>query len=552
MLSSVFFKTIRDRWKGWAIAEASLVAMLVLAMAAYQDIDPAIFAGMPEAYRSLIGLQAGTDIGALSINVTMASYGAMVIASMAFAMAAASIAGEERNGTLGLLLGNPQSRTHVLVSKAVAMTALTVMSVAVLAISTLLSARALNVSIGGMDVSALGVHLIANSLFYGFLALLIGAWTGNKGAALGASIGVMAVSFLGVGLLPLVEGAEEFVRILPWHYFDGSNPLYNGIAWGDVSVLLGAAAVFLVGAVVGVNRRDLKGQSTDVTILDRIRQNPLTDKIIGRLAGAARVSSIWLKTASEYQTMLLISAAYMFLAQGFLLGLFYAVIPMETLALSDALPSELLAFFGGGNLGTPEGWYQIETFGMMAPLVVMIVTIAIGAGAVAGEESKRTIGLLLANPLSRTRILAEKTFTLVLFGSLVGLATFGGVALGSVAGDLGMDIGNIAATSVLATLVGLLFGALALALGAATGRRKMAMWTAIGAAVFTHVLNSLGEVNEGLTGIQRLSPFYYFLGSDPLNNGMDWGGAAILGGLTVVLIAAAFVLFQRRDLRQND
>ncbi len=552
MLSSVFLKTIRDRWRGWTIALVSLVAMLVLAMAAYQDIDPAIFATMPEAYRSLIGLQGELDVGALSINVTMASYGAMVIAAMAFTMGAAAIAGEERDGTLGLLLGNPKSRTHVLVSKMASLVVFAVASVAILAGSTLLAAQALDVSIVGMDVPALGLHLLANSLFYGLLAILISAWTGNRGAALGTSIGVMVASFLAVGLLPLVEGAEEFVRLFPWHYFDGSNPLYNGIAWGDVAVLLGASLVFALGAVVGVRRRDLKGQSTSVTILDRIRENPLTDKVIGRLAGAARVSSIWFKTASEYQTMLVLSAAYMFLAQGFLIGLFYAVIPEATLALGDQLPSELLAFFGGGDLSTPEGFFQVETFGMMAPLVVMIVTIAIGAGAVAGEESRRTIGLLLANPVSRSRLLAEKTLTMLLYGSLVGVATFGGVALGSVAGNLGMDMGHIAATSVLGTLVGLLFGALALALGAGTGHRRMAMWTAIGAAVFFHVFNSLGEVNANLVGLQKFSPFYYFLGSDPLNNGMDWGGAALLGGVTLVLIAAAFWLFQRRDLRQID
>ncbi|MDP2183131.1 MAG: ABC transporter permease subunit [Actinomycetota bacterium] len=552
MLTSVFLKTMRDRWRGWTIALLSMVAMGAMAMAAYQNINPAVFASMPEAYLSLLGLQGEMDVGALSISVVMGSYGAMVIASMAFTMGAAAIAGEERDGTLGLLLGNPKSRSHVLVAKALSMILFTAVTVALLAGATLLLASVLNVSIGDMDVAALGVHLLANCLFYGFLALLIGSWIGNRGAALGIAIGVMVVSFLGVGLLPLLEGGKDWVKILPGYYFDGSGPLYNGIKWSDVGVLLGVSTFFGAGAIVGVNRRDLKGQSTDVTIMDRIRANPLTDKIIGRLAGAARVSSVWFKTASEYQTTLLVSAAYMFLIQGFMLGPFYSVIPEETRAMGDQLPEQMIAIFGGGDLSTPQGWYQIETFGMMAPVVIMIATIAIGAGAIAGEESKRTMGLLLANPISRARIIAEKTFTMLLFGSLVGLATFGGVALGSIVGDLGIDVGYIAATCVLATLVGMLFGALALAVGAGTGRKKVAMWVAIGAATLTHVLNSLGEINSNLAGIQKLSPFYYYLGSDPLNNGMDWVGAVVLAATTVVLIAASFVLFQRRDIRQRD
>lgn len=552
MLTSVFLKTTRDRWRGWTIALASLVAMGVMAMAAYQNIDPAIFESMPEAYLSLLGLQGEMDVGALSVTVVMGSYGAMVIASMAFTMGAAAIAGEERDGTLGLLLANPKSRTYVLISKALSLVFLTALTVALLAVATVLMADWLNVSLGDMDVSALGVHLIANCLFYGFLALFIGSWTGNRGAALGISIGVMVVSFLGVGLLPLIEGAKEWVKVFPSYYFDGSGPLYNGIKWSDIGVLIGASAIFGAGAIVGVNRRDLKSQSVGVTLMDRIRANPLTDKVIGRLAGAARVSSIWFKTASEYQTMLLISAAYMLLIQGVLLGVFYAVIPEATRLLGDQLPSEMIAIFGGGNISTPEGFFQIETFGMMAPVVIMVVTIAIGAAAIAGEEAKRTMGLLLANPISRSRIIAEKTFTMLLFGSVVGLATFVGVALGSIMGDLGIDIGNIAATSLLATLVGLLFGALALAVGAGTGRQKMAMWAAIGAAVFMHLLNSFGEINSKLVGVQKLSPYYYYLGGDPLNNGMDWSGAAVLALLTALLIGAAFVLFQRRDIRQRD
>ena len=51
-------------------------------------------------------------------------------------------------------------------------------------------------------------------------------------------------------------------------------------------------------------------------MLDRIRGNPLLNRIIGRLAGSARVSSIWLKTISDYQTLVLITSAAMFLGHG--------------------------------------------------------------------------------------------------------------------------------------------------------------------------------------------------------------------------------------------
>ena len=179
----------------------------------------------------------------------------------------------------------------------------------------------------------------------------------------------------------------------------------------------------------------------------------------------------------------------------------------------------------------------METFGLMAPLSVILVTAVMGAGALAGEESRRTMGLLLANPISRSRIVMEKAVTMVLFGIAVGVATFAGVALGSVLGGLGMSIGNIAATSALQVLVGLVFGALALALSAGTGRTAVAVILgATGAALAFHLLTSLAALNDGLAGIAWLSPFHYYLGSDPLNTGMDWGNAVVLLALALALI----------------
>ncbi len=551
MLAGVFTKSILDRWRGWVIAVVSLALMLLMAMSAYREIDLTLFESMPEIYRSLIGLSETADVGSIAIRALYGTYGAITLAAMALVMGAASIAGEERRGTIGLLLGNPLSRTHVIVSKAAAMIVLAALSTVALWSTVYPIATMLDVSIEGMDVGALTLHMLAYSLFYGFLAMAVGAWTGNRGAAIGVSAWVLVISLFAVGILPLFEGMEDLVMAFPSHYFDASDPLLNGINWGDISVLLAASAALAVAALIGVNRRDLKSQSIGVTLVDRLRGNPLTQKAIERLAGSARVSSIWVRTASEYQGVLLITAAVMFFLMGLMMGPFFAAIPEETLKLGADLPEAMLAMVGGGNISTPEGWYQIETFGLMAPIAIMVVTVAVGAGALAGEESHRTMGLLLANPISRSRVVLEKSWTMVLYAFAIGLATFAGVALGSVLGDLGMNIGNIAATCLLQTLVGLVFGALALALGAGTGRTKVAIFGAIGAGLGLHLLNSFATLNDSLANLAQWSPFHYYLSSDPLINGMNWSHGAILAGLSIGLIGLSVVLFQRRDLRQT-
>ncbi|MGB5169478.1 MAG: ABC transporter permease, partial [Acidimicrobiia bacterium] len=134
---------------------------------------------------------------------------------------------------------------------------------------------------------------------------------------------------------------------------------------------------------------------------------------------------------------------------------------------------------------------------------------------------------------------------------IVGLAAFLGVAAGSLLGGLGMDMGNIAATCALGTLLGLAFGALALALGAATGLTQIASYGAVGVAVVAFIINGFLPLNDSTAAWAKVSPFYYYLSSDPLLTGMHWGHAAVLAGLFLILLVLAIVFFQRRDLRQT-
>jgi len=550
-LANVFTKTTRDRWKGEAIGSVTLALLFLFGMAIYRDIDLAVYTNLPELYRTMVNIPKDADVASLAYGAMYGSYGAMTLAGLALVMGAASIAGEERKGTIGLLLANPKSRMSVLVSKTTSMVFLTAAGSLFLWGVGLVVPVMLDVSIAGMHVGALIFHMFAISLFFGFLAMAIGAWSGSPGMASGVSAGVMFISFIGAGLFPLIGGFESVAKAFPWYYFNSSQPVTNGVGWGHIGVLFAAIAVFAVAGLIGVNRRDLKSQTVGVTLVDRLRANPLTQKLADRLAGSARVSHIWTKAASEHQGLLFVTAIIMFFIMGVTIGPMYTLIDDLIATMTDQFPDVLLALFGGGDVSTPEGWYQIETFGMMAPIAVMVATVAIGAGALAGEQERRTMGLLLANPVRRSTIVLQKVIAMVLYGGGVGVAIFAGVAIGSLLGGLGMNMGNIAATSLLVTLVGMVFGALALALGAATGRVKVAVYGTVGVALVMYVLNAFLPFNDTLAAYAKWSPFYYYLSSDPLVNGMHWGHGAILAGLAIALVALAVALFERRDLRQT-
>jgi ABC-2 type transport system permease protein len=228
------------------------------------------------------------------------------------------------------------------------------------------------------------------------------------------------------------------------------------------------------------------------------------------------------------------------------------------LAIDDALgtfldnaPDALMALVGNADMATPEGWYQGETFSIMAPAAVILVTALIGAKAVAGEEADRTMGLLLANPIRRSTVIFEKAFAMVIAAAVVGLFTFLGVWGGSLIAGLGINPANIAAISLLVTLLGLVFGAVALLIGAITGRTRIAISATIGIGFACYLVDGFFPLSDSLAGWARWTPWYYYLSSDPLGTGLDWGHAGVLTALFVVLVIAAVVAFDRRDIRQT-
>lgn len=527
----------------------AVAGMLLFGMLVYRDIDLSFYTDLPEGFRALMNIAEDADSAGLAYGAIYSSYGALTLASLALSMGAASIAGEERKGTFGLLLGNPVSRTGVLLSKAGSMVVLVGAGSAILILGGWVVPAILDVGIGNMHVGALVLHMFVVSVFFGSLATMLGAWTGSRGMASGVTAVVMVLSFIAVGLFPLVDGWEWVSEFFPWHYYDASQPIRNGVDWGHLGVLAASSAVLVASAVVGVNRRDLKERGVAVTLLDRLRANPRTRKIMEKIAGSARVSRVAAKTASDHQT-LTISVGYVMLLMSVVIGPFYLLIDDLIRDFSSQFPEAVLAMVGYADMGTAEGWYQTEIFSLTVPIAFLVATGVIGSRSLAGEEAERTIGLLLANPIRRRTVVIEKSVAMMGIATLVGLLTFVGTVLGSLMGGLGMSVVNVAATCVLAVLVAMVFGMLSLLISAASGRARLASYGMAGVALALYVLNAFLPLNDRLAGFAKWSPFYYYLTSDPLNNGMHWGHAGVLAALALGLLAISVVLFDRRDLRQ--
>ncbi len=549
MVSSVFAKSVRDRWLVEVLGAVAIVVLLVATVAIYADIDTSFYYDLPAAALEVFGINPDVGgLGGIAYGSIYNLMGAMTVAGIAISIGASSIAGEERDGTLGLLLGNPRSRTRVLAAKVAGMALLTVLGSVVLWIGGELAPVVLDIDVTGVQVTALVVHLAANAVFWGMLAVAIGAWTGNRTAASGVAAGVMVASYLAATLLPLFPAAEGAAAFVPWTWFSGSSPEATGIDVGHLALLLAGSVALGVVSWVGVNRRDLREQRGRTSLVDRLRSHPLTQRVAERMAGSARVSSIAARATSDRQGLVVLVAGVLAVLAAYY-GPMYTLLPDAfTAALAD-FPDALMSMIGQADMSTPTGWLQGELFSLTIPIGFVTVLSSVGAASLAGEEERATMGLLLANPVSRRRVLLAKAGAMVAAATVLGLATFAGAALGVVVAGLAVSLANLAATTALATLFGLVVGAVAFVIGAATGRTRPAVVGAAGVALLAYFAWSFLPLSSGLAHWATLSPFDWYLGSDPLVTGMAWGDAGLLAGLAVVLIAVSIPLFDRRDLR---
>jgi len=213
------------------------------------------------------------------------------------------------------------------------------------------------------------------------------------------------------------------------------------------------------------------------------------------------------------------------------------------------VPKSVLNLLGGGDYGTITGWFRSEIAAIYGPLVIGALAITGASAITAGEEEDGILGLVMAHPIRRSRLVASKAAGIGAVVLIIAFAMWLGLIVGVALGGGGISIGHMAALAVQLAFFGLATGAVAIALGAGTGRRSTATGVAAAVAVVGWLINSFAPLVSGIGWLKYISLFYYYAGSDPLTRGVDIVGLIVLGAVTAVLTAIAMAGIDRRDLR---
>ncbi|MFD3748040.1 ABC transporter permease [Nocardia sp. NPDC058633] len=227
---------------------------------------------------------------------------------------------------------------------------------------------------------------------------------------------------------------------------------------------------------------------------------------------------------------------------------FYPQMAANGAAQAENLPAGLRDALNMDDIGSAAGYLGSTVFGMIVPLLAMFFGAAVGARVSAADEESGTLDLLLAHPLTRTSLITQRFAALV--AAATGIGTVVWLAMLAIRGSAELttiSAGHFAAQCVHLVLLIVCFGALATAIGAVTGRRGTVFAVTAVIGVTAWAAHTFAD-QIGVGWAAYLSPFHYYIDSEPLRHGISVGGVGVLAATSLVMVTAGTSWFNHRDL----
>jgi ABC-2 type transport system permease protein len=195
---------------------------------------------------------------------------------------------------------------------------------------------------------------------------------------------------------------------------------------------------------------------------------------------------------------------------------------------------------------TIGGWMEMEFFNSIVPIALPFMVIPFGARAISGSEERKTLDMLLSNPLPRWHVVASALAAMAMSLACVLGVTWVLTYIAVVAAGVGLSPGRLASALVVLWVFCLLFGSIAVFMSAWVRRSFLAIVVPTALLVVMYVIGNLAQVSKKAEPIRVFSLFYHL--GHPLKGDFPWTAVLLMLGAVCVIGALAAAAFDRRDI----
>lgn len=221
--------------------------------------------------------------------------------------------------------------------------------------------------------------------------------------------------------------------------------------------------------------------------------------------------------------------------------------------LTETYPEALMELFSLDAVDTGTGFFNAELYTLVLPALFVVFAVTRGARLVAGEEEAGILEVLLVTPVPTAVVYLSKAVGLAASVLALGVVCAVATVVTSAVFSMGISPWAVLVGSAAMVLLGLQLGFLALAVGAATGRRAYAVGVAGAAAAAAYVLHVAGAFTASGGLVDRLaplSPVHQALAGGPLAARVP-GAFLVLATVAVALLVVGPPALGRRDVRRG-
>ncbi len=464
--------------------------------------------------------------------VQFRGYGSLAIVFAIWALASASGAarGDEERGIVEMIVAGSLSRARAVIARIAAFAIASFIASLAASIGVILGAASGNESFAVGPSVETAVLLAAFTLSCYSLVMLVAQLVAARMAtAIGGAL--LLALFLLNSLSRTFDALSTWRWLSPFRYYELSAPLVPGGNF-DVRatlVLIGIAIVAGALAALAFTRRDLGSPLLAFRATARRPTYEPSSAIFWRIPVVRGLYDRRLGLALWAVGVSAIGALFVVLTKTI----------VQPLMAIPGLAPYFAAFIHGALF---PSFLSFIWFGFAQLLLAGFAIAEVARWA--SEDTDGRLELILSNPVSRTQVLLERAAILTL-GTLV-VAALSGAAVGieSHNQSIALETGRLAEATLLLVPFTLVFAAVGALLAARLPRATVAI---LGIFAFaSYLMLQLGPIFKLPGWVQNLSAFKLY--GQPLADGVDGIGLAIM--LTIVLVgfAASAIAMQRRDV----
>lgn len=239
----------------WAGAFALYAAILLSVYPSFAESMTQDFTEMyPQAMIEAFNITA-LDIPTGFLAAEVYSYAPLVLAFFPIMALAGSIAGEEERGALDMTLTNPISRRDIVLSNWVTIAGWMFVILLATGLATWIAALAMDIDLTARESFRAPLNIFPIAMLFGSLALLLSTRMRSKGAVVGATFGLMFMTYLLDIAGKLASDFSWLSKLSPFHYH--GSAITDGVNFTNSLGMTALAVVLMLLAIPSFQRRDI-------------------------------------------------------------------------------------------------------------------------------------------------------------------------------------------------------------------------------------------------------------------------------------------------------